>query len=153
MAAPLNKQPIFTATPILIVKGTDIQQNTSNTYNTDNCTDIYVDDSTYGSLITKITVNANGKIGANVSNKRIDLYILNKESEKYVLYQSRYMTGISGITPVDTIPSVIFEFPQGLITQPTSKLALSATENNSNSGEDGDYVSIIIEGGTYDQPA
>lgn len=155
MAAPLNKQPIFTATPILIAKGLDIQRNIADTYDTSNCTDIYVDDSTYGSLISKITVmaNANISIPARVSSKRVDLYVYNKESGKYALYQSKFMTGINEIVDSDTIPSVVFEFPQGLVTPKGSKLALSATENYSNSGEYGDYVSIIIEGGTYDQPA
>jgi hypothetical protein len=153
MPAPLNKQPIFTATPILVSIGTDIQRNADDTVDTNKCTVIYTDNSSWGSLITKITVQANAGIGYKVSNKRVDLYIsTDSDSAVYALYQSKYMVGDGDLQQEDEIPSVVFEFPEGLVVKSGKKLALSATENNANSGEDGDKVSIIVEGGTYDDP-
>lgn len=154
MAAPLNKQPIFTATPILISIGTDIQRNVADTVNTNKCTTIYTDGSNFGSLITKITVKANAGIGYIVSSKRVDLYIsTDDDAALFGLYQSKFMVGDGDLQIADEIPSVVFEFPEGLIVKPGKKLALSATENNDNSGEDGDKVTIIVEGGTYDDPS
>ena len=153
MGAPatLNKQPIFTATPITICIGTDIQKNKGKTYGTSEVTTVYTDATTYGSMINKVTVNANGIIGGTVSGKRVDLYISNTEdSSLYDLYASKYMTGLDPITSESTIPSVVFEFPTGLVLSPGKKLALSATTNAADSTYDGDYVSIIVEGGTYD---
>lgn len=155
MPAPalLNKQPIFTATPIIVSLGTDLTRNIGDTYQTNTVTSIYTDSTTYGSLISKITVNANAVLGTVVSNKRIDLYIYNPDEGSFYLYASKYMTGDNSIAVADTIPSVVFEFPTGLILSPGKGLGLSTTENYSNSGNQGDLVSVVIEGGTYDQPA
>jgi hypothetical protein len=157
MAGGLNKQPIFTATPLTVCIGTDIEKNTGDTYYTDVVTTIYSDASTYGTMISKVTVKANATLAAGentVSSKRIDFYISNDgDSSKFDLYATQYMTGLATITAASTVPSVVFEFPTGLVLSPGKKLALSATENNANSSYDGDFVSIIIEGGTYDQPA
>ena len=153
MGAPatLNKQPIFTATPIAICIGTDIAKNTTSTYLTTDVTKIYTDATTYGSMINKVTVNANAAKENTISGKRVDLYISNTEdSSLYQLYASKYMTGLDPITTGSTIPSVVFEFPTGLVLSPGKQLALSATENSDSSGFSGDLVSIIVEGGTYD---
>jgi hypothetical protein len=155
MASLVNRQPIFTAIPILVSIGTDIEKNTDDTYNTTKCTVIYTDSSTYGSLITKITVRANANTGipAVVSAKRVDLYIsLDSDTDRYGLYQSIYIRETS-ITPSVEVPSAVFQFPDGLIVKPGKKLALSATETFTGSDDVGDYVSVIVEGGTYDQPA
>jgi hypothetical protein len=145
MPTILNKQPIFTATPITVCLGVNLQENTGDTHKTDKATTIYADNTVYGSLITKITINSNAKIGADVSDKRIDLYISDSDnSGDFNLYTSKYMIGINSITQSDLIPSVVFEFPTGLILSPGKILALSTTNA-------GDLVSIIVEGGTYDQ--
>lgn len=150
-AIVLNKQPIFTATPITICIGRDIAKNISSTYLTTDVTTVYTDATTYGSMINKVTVNANAVKENKVSGKRVDLYISNTEdSSEYSLYASKYMTGLDPITTGSTIPSVVFEFPTGLVLSPGKKLALSATENSNSSGFSGDLVSIIVEGGTYD---
>jgi hypothetical protein len=47
----------------------------------------------------------------------------------------------------------VFEFPQGLITTPGTVLAISSTTNEDTTDEIGDRVTVIVEGGTYDQPA
>ena len=154
MAGTLNKQPIFTATPITVSLGLDLEKNERATFGTGNVTPIYQDVTTFGSLITKITVRANSRLDSTaVSTKRIDLYISDDgDSSFYNLYSSQVMTGVDPIELATPIPSVIFEFPNGLILQPGKKLGLSASTNSSESGNAGDLVSIIVEGGTYDQP-
>ena len=151
-SAILNKQPIFTSTPIIALNGRDVVRNIENTYQTDNVTPIYHDVTTYGSCITKITVNANGILGGDITAKRVDLYI-STDGIVYNLFTSKFMTGLSNTTPSDTIPSVIFEFPNGLITPTGTYLGLTATDNFASTDKIGDYSSVIIEGGTYDQPA
>jgi len=107
MAGGLNKQPIFTATPITVCIGTDIEKNTGDTYYTDKVTTIYTDASTYGTMINKVTVNANATLTAGedvVSSKRIDFYISNDgDSSKFDLYASQYMTELNPITAASTI--------------------------------------------------
>lgn len=151
--ATLNKQPIFTATPILVSLGTDIQRNAGTTYKTDKCTTIYNDTTTYGSLISKITVKGNAGVGSKISTKRVDLYVsLDEDATQFGVYQSQFMVGTTIAEDTREIPTVVFEFPEGLVVKPGKKLALSATENYDHSGETGDYLSIVVEGGTYDQP-
>lgn len=151
MGAPatLNKQPIFTATPIITSAGVDLVRNVGDTYTTNSATEIYHDDTSYGSSITKITVNANGFIDDVVTAKRIDLYI-GKDGASYKLLASKFMTGLDPITTTSTIPSVVFEFPNGLITSPNTYLALTTTDNSNHTERRGDLVSIVVEGGTYD---
>ena len=157
MAAPVNKQPIFTATPITVCIGADLTRNPGSTYLSNDVTVVYIDGSTNGTMINKVTVNANATLEAGentVSSKRIDFYIsTDDDSSIYTLYSSKYITGLATITAASTVPSVVFEFPTGLVLSPGKRLALSATENSATSGYNGDLVSIIVEGGTYDQPA
>jgi hypothetical protein len=149
----INKQPIFTAIPIIQVFGGDLILNRGNTsqVSDENVTAIYTDQSSYGTLIRKITVTADGKIGGQINSKRIDLYI---STGKFYLYKSGFMTGLPNVTQQeDEIPTVVFDFPDGLIIPPGRALGLTTTLNNATSGGGGDLVSVVVEGGTYDQPA
>lgn len=151
---PLNKQPIFTATPILECIEFD-PQITTGLYSSNKATEIYDDKSTYGSLITKITVNSPAKVGDRATTKRIYLMISDvKTPTNYNIFDSKLMTGIASAAVVtDTPPSVVFEFPTGLVTTPTTVLGIASTTNEATSGFAGDRVTVIVEGGTYDQPA
>lgn len=155
MAGGLNKQPIFTATPLLITNQFDPQiPSTLRDPGIDNYTTIYTDTSNYGSLITKVTVVSTGLVGSNVTTKVIYLGIRDTTSGVVSLYQSKVMTGISGLTSNDIVPYVTFEFGGGLIMNNNNGYELAiAASTNSGTGEDGDEISVIIEGGTYDQPA
>ena len=145
MPVTLNKQPIFTATPILVSLAISPTQNIDNTYNTTSVSTIYTDSSVYGSMVTKITINANGKIGETPPSQRIDLYVYDSTAGKFNCLTSEYMIADIPIGPDTTIPAVRFTFTEGLIVPPGGQLGLSSTTPSD--------VSIIIEGGTYDQPA
>ena len=154
MPAFLNKQPIFTGSPKLIVSQFDPEVPSTFKYpGLDKYTVIYEDVSTYGTLITKITVTATAVIGDIVTTKVIYLAIRNTDGLA-TLYQSKIMTGINGLTNVDIVPYVTFEFNGGLITSPNTgnRLCIAASTNRNNTGEDGDEISVVVEGGTYDDP-
>ena len=150
----INKQPIFTATPLLITNQFDPQiPGSLKNPGIDNYDIIYTDVSDYGSLITKVTVCSIGLIGSNVTTKVIYLGIRDKNTEVASLYQSKVMTGISGLTSSDTVPYVTFEFGGGLVMNKLNgfQLVIAASTNSTN-GDLGDAISVIVEGGTYDQP-
>jgi len=148
-----NKQPIFTATPILATKQFDPPVLTSlRNPGMKEGTEVYNDTTTYGSLITKVTVVSTGIVGSRVSTKVIYLGIQDRDTEVVSLYQSKVMTGITTLTTTDVVPFVTFTFDGGLVMNPSNgeKLFIAASTNRSTSGEDGDQISVVVEGGTYD---
>ena len=149
----INRQPIFTANPILQYTQFDPVIPT-DLHNTSAATAVYTDNSTHGSLITKITVNSPAALGDRVTTKRIYLMITDKNDAKYNIFDSKLMTGIATpIVATDTPPSVVFEFPTGLITSPDTILGIAATMNGAGGYPEGDRLVVIVEGGTYDEPA
>jgi hypothetical protein len=155
MAAILNKQPIFTAIPILVTSQFDPEVLTTlRNPGMRDSTVIYTDESTYGSLITKVTVVSTGIVGSRVSTKVIYLGIQDTSSEVASLYQSKIMTGISTLTTTDIVPFVTFTFDGGLVmyTNTARRLVIAASTNRATSGHAGDEISVIVEGGKYDQP-
>ena len=152
---PINKQPIFTATPLLITNQFDPRiPTTLRGPGMDESTVIYTDETTYGSLITKVTVVSTGLVGDNVTTKVIYLGIEDVNTNIISLYQSKIMTGINGLTSTDIVPYVTFTFDGGLVMNPNNgnQLRIAASTNWNNTGENGDEISVIIEGGTYQQP-
>jgi hypothetical protein len=151
----INKQPIFTATPLLITSQFDPPIPTSlRSPGMDRYIAVYTDASTYGSLITKVTVVSTGLVGSTVTTKVIYLGIYDA-STLVSLYQSKVMTGVNSLTSSDTVPYVTFTFEGGLVMNSSNgrRLVIAASTNRDTSGEDGDEISVIVEGGTYDQPA
>jgi hypothetical protein len=156
MAATVNKQPIFTATPLLITSQFDPPVLTTlRNPGMDGGTSVYNDETNFGSLITKVTVVSTGLVGDNVTTKVIYLGIRDVNTDVVSLYQSKVMTGITGLTSSDTVPYVTFTFDGGLVTDPVNgyRLYIAASTNRNTTGENGDEISVIVEGGTYDQPA
>jgi hypothetical protein len=137
----INRQPIFTATPILISKKVTLSTPT-NLYNADNVVDIYTDASTYGTLINRITVSTDGTIGASIPNTTIYLYLYDSTNTEYNLYKSAPIAAV-GSVGYQVVPYVEFTFDGGLITKSGTKIALGTTNNGTN-------YAAILEGGTYD---
>ena len=155
MPAILNKQPIFTATPILATKQFEPPVLTSlRNPGMKEGTEVYSDTTSYGSLITKVTVVSTGLVGDNVTTKVIYLGIRDASSGYTSLYQSKIMTGINGLTTTDIVPYVTFTFDGGLVMNPNNgnQLRIAASTNWNTTGENGDEISVIVEGGKYDQP-
>jgi maleate cis-trans isomerase len=154
MAGALNKQPIFTATPVLACLAFDPVIVTS-VYKTADVTIIYDDISTHGSLITKITVNSPLRTpGEQATQKRIYLMISEEGNKSaFDILDSKLMQGDDDYDITKDPPSVVFEFPTGLITAPNSALAIASTANKNTNSYNGDRLVVIVEGGTYDEPA
>jgi hypothetical protein len=151
----LNKQPIFTATPLLITKQFDpVIPTTLRNPGINNFTVIYTDASDYGSLITKVTVVSTGLVDDKVATKVIYLGIVDNGTKKASLYQSKVMTGTDTITSGDIVPFITFEFGGGLVMNKSNgyQLVIAASTNKA-TGFNGDEISVIVEGGTYDEPA
>jgi hypothetical protein len=147
-----NKQPLFTNTPILVTDQFDPQANISFTNpGWNKSTVIYEDTSTYGSLITKVTVTATAGVGDIVTTKIIYLGIGDATSGTISTYQSKVMTGIT-LTSSDQVPYVVFDFGGGLVMNINTgyKLYLAASTNSATTGRSGDEVNVVIEGGIYD---
>ena len=150
MPALQNKQPLFTSQPILLPLQFDPEiPTTLRNPGMDIFNEIYADETTNGSLITRITVNSTGLVGDTVTTKIIYIGLKTGEFEA-PLYASKVMTGISGLTSTDVVPYVEFTFGNGLITKPTSRIVIAASTNQNTTGERGDAISVIVEGGTYD---
>lgn len=139
----LNKQPIFTATPILISQRATLQ-TPNQLGDADNVTVIYTDISTNGTLITKITVSTDGIIGVSIPNTTIYLYVFDSTNGTYNLYKSAIISEVASVGH-QIVPYVEFVFDGGLVLSTGSKLALGTTNNN-------ERYSVVVEGGTYDQP-
>lgn len=153
---PINKQPIFTAVPILVTSQFDPPVlSTLRDPGMGEGTVVYTDNTTYGSLITKVTVVSSGVIGDRVTDKVIYLGIQDSTSNIKSLYQSKVMTGIVTLTATDIVPFVTFTFDGGLVMNSSSGriLCIAASTNREATGRDGDQISVIVEGGTYEQPA
>ncbi len=151
----LNKQPIFTATPLLITSQFDPPVPTTlRNPGMDKGTVVYTDGTIYGSLITKVTVVSTGLIGDKVTTKIIYLGIEDANSGRVSLYQSKVMTGIGTLTATDVVPYVTFTFDGGLVMNVNNgkKLVIAASTDREITGFDGDEISVIVEGGTYDEP-
>lgn len=152
MPASINRQPIFTAQPILTTAQFDPPVLTSlRDPGMDAGTTIYEDTSAYGSLITKVTVVASGIVGEKVTTKVIYLGIRDSGTGVISLYQSKVMTGAT-LTATNEAPYVTFEFGGGLVmnTNTGYRLVIAASTNRGTTSENGDEISVIVEGGTYD---
>jgi len=153
MPASINRQPLFTAQPILTTAQFDPKKpSTLTDPGMDEYTTIYEDSTTYGSLITKVTVAATGIVGEKVTTKVIYLGIRDSGTGVASLYQSKVMTGINGLTATDVVPYVTFEFGGGLVMNPNTgyRLVIAASTNSATTSEAGDKISVTVEGGTYD---
>jgi hypothetical protein len=151
----LNKQPIFTAIPILVTKQFDPEVLTTlRDPGMGEGTEVYTDDTSFGSLITKVTVVSTGIVGSRVTTKVIYLGIQDANTDVVSLYQSKVMTGIGTLTTTDVVPFVTFTFDGGLVMNVNNgkKLVIAASTNRGTTGHEGDQISVIVEGGKYDLP-
>jgi hypothetical protein len=159
MPTPINKQPIFTAKPIMTVKTFDppIILDNNKTVAGDwstSPTKVYQTTSTYGDLIERITISATGDTtNTTVTAKLIYIYLYDAVGGRHSLYKTVAMpaTTVSATTPN---PEIELVFTGGLLLKSgEDAIYIGASDNADNTGQNGDNISVTIEGGTYDQPA
>jgi hypothetical protein len=156
----INKQPIFTATPILVSITVDpvFAVNYNNAPALLPPTDIFVAEDSNGTLIERITVSAVGSTySPNVTQKYVYLYIYDPTDYSYIgndpmwtLYKSAYMPAATLEYPTLN-PEIEWTFTGGLLLPRNYKLGIGASMNAAE-GQNGDSLAITIEGSSYSQP-
>jgi len=157
--ATLNKQPVFTSTPILVSQTVDVQRFHYGIYNPNSAgpggapTILFEAADDYGTLIERITVSTCGDLSNTIiSEKFVHLFIEDNDIGKWSLYKSAYIPAIT-INATTLNHEIEWTFAGGLLLPKNFKLGMGASNNYANSGQRGDYLSITIEGSSYTQPA
>lgn len=135
----LNKQPIFTATPILsaIAAATYSETPTSPT-------EIYADNSTFGTMINRITVTPNVAIGNPVTTSLVYLMVSSNSGSTWSVLKTNYFPAVGSVT-VSTLPTITFTFNPSFILAPGGSYRLAIAVS-----DDTDPLWVVVEGSTYD---
>lgn len=142
-----NTQPIFSFQPYLVMDTRDAVRITNITSGTPDT--IYTEGGTYGSVMNKITVSSCGDLTyTTVSAKLVYIYIRSASVGTWAL---RYNASIPSTTISTTTvnPTITFEPTGGILLKKDDNIGIGVSENFSNSGERGDYISYTIEGSTF----
>ena len=159
MSIYYQKQPVFTATPILKTKtfNPTIADRNWDEAMTSPVPIVIFDGAavlTLGSeagLIERITItnamDMSSAPNATSSEKLVWLYIYDINASTWVLYKTGYMPaadlGVSGTTN----PQIEWTFTGGLAVNNNTKLGIMASVDASTNN--GDYLSVVVEGGDY----
>ena len=146
-----NLQPIFTKNPILITKIINPAVANAN-YTPSSFFDgnslIYTATSAEGTAINKIIISATGDTtNTTVTAKLVYVYLYQYTTSSYSLYKT---LAIPAATISNTVVNPSIELnTSGLILNSSDAIYVAASVNYSTNTSYGDYLSIIIEGGTY----
>ena len=150
----INKQPVFTTTPILTLRIYDPEVVTA-AYNPSSCltstSKIFTSTDSYGTLIERITVSSTGDTSyTTVTAKLIYLYLYYDVKSSWSLYKTAAMPAL---TISDTTPNAEIEwvFTGGLLLPVNFQIFIGASTNSVATGQKGDYLSVTVEGSTYTQ--
>jgi len=155
----LNKQPIFTSTPILKSQTIDVRRFHYGIYDPTNGgpggytpTNIFTADDDYGTLIERITVSTCGDLSNTIiSEKFVHLFIYDDNLVTWSLYKSAYIPAIT-INATTLNHEIEWVFAGGILLPNRFRLGMGASTNTANSSQYGDYLAITIEGSSYTQP-
>ena len=132
----LNKQPVFTATPIIsTLDGATFGSLYPDAYNSG--VSIYTDSSTYGTMITRVTITPGTLAGSTLSTCLFALGVYRG------IVKTGYFTG--GVIGTSYQPSLVFTFDPPLVLP--SGMGLFLISSNPT-----DKYFVLVEGATYDQP-
>ena len=152
--ATLNKQPIFTSTPVLVSKIIDASRFVDAIYHPSSVPpyQIFTSNDQYGTLIERITVSTCGDLNNTlISEKFVYLFIYDPNIDDWTLYKSAYIPAIT-INATTLNHEIEWTFTGGLLLPQNFGLGIGASENYNNSTNFGDYLAITIEGSSYSQP-
>lgn len=144
MAPIINRQPVFTATPKIVASNPRIYIPDNSMDNPTNLSPIYTDNSTYGSLITRITVTGICALEGAISKKAIYLYIKDPITADTILYQTKVMSELDPRLDTSILPSVSFDLGGGISTAPGTIFSIGAGNSS------GDRVAAVVESGQYE---
>jgi len=150
MPATINKQPVFTNSPILVSRIVDPPINTGTVGITAlPPTTLFTSNDTFGSLIERVTVSATGDTTVTTVNaKLIYLCIYDDIQTSWSLYKTAAMPART-ISDTTTNPEIEWVFTGGLLLPLNYRLGIAASVN-SNSGN-ANQLAITIEGSSYTQ--
>lgn len=152
MPAVINKQPLFAGTirmvtytfdPPIMVSHYDMNNSWSTAPTT-----VYTAVGDYGDIIDRLTISATGDTtNTTVTAKLVYVYLYDSGGGRYSLYKTLAMPAA---TISDTVPNPELElvFQGGLLLKLNDQILIGASVN-SGSGDKGDWLSVTIEGGTY----
>lgn len=161
MSIYYQKQPVFTATPILKTKTFDptIADRNWDEAMTSPVPIVIFDGSavlTLGSeagLIERITVTNAMDLSTSAnytsSEKLVWLYIQDISNNIWVLYKTAHMPAADLSVAGTVNPEIEWTFTGGLAVNTNTKLGIMASANYSTNNYYGDYLSVTVEGGDY----
>lgn len=158
MSIYYQKQPVFTATPILKTKTFD-PVITGGNWDTGSNSPTVIFDGTVltgaeAALIERITVTntmdfTNGGTSAS-TEKLVWLYIYDVTENSWSVFKTEYMPATDLTNPAGTTPPEIeWVFTGGLAVNTNTKLGIMASVNYATNSRHGDYLSVTVEGGDY----
>lgn len=147
----VNRQPVFTQSPILVTKIINpaiANANYTPTSFFDANSLIFTAASAAGTAINKITISAVGDTtNTTVSAKLVYVYLFQDATTTYSLYKTSIMPAA---TISDTVANPLIELnTSGLILNNNDAIYIAASVNYATNTSYGDYLSITIEGGDY----
>jgi len=162
MSQYFQKQPIFTATPILTGSVTFDPYIADKNYDPTtgaNTPTVIFDGSTIltlgtqAGLIERITVtnamDLSSSSNYTSSEKLVWLYIYNISAANWNLYKTGHMPAADLSVAGTVNPVIEWVFTGGLAVNANTKLGIMASANYSTNSYYGDYLSVTVEGGDY----
>lgn len=154
----VNKQPLFTGTirlesltfdPPILTSHYDMQNTWSNAP-----TAVFTATSDYGDIVDRITISSTGDLSNTTINaKLIYIYVgvYNGTTYAYSLYKT---LAIPATTITDTTPNPEVELVMqgGLLLAKDDQILIGASTNSGITGQQGDRLSVTVEGGNYTAP-
>jgi len=115
--------------------------------------EVYRAEGEFGDIVDRITISATGDMNnTKVAAKLIYIYLYDDNNDSYSLYKTLAMPEITldeatGVTN----PELELVFTGGLLLRGRDKILIGASKNYGITNQRGDYLSVTIEGGTYNQ--
>jgi hypothetical protein len=151
----VNKQPIFTGTPILTC-GTAVYAD-FNSFNPSNASNnsvtIFTAASAEGTLIERITITpmATYNNSYNTINEKV-IYLLIKDSteDKTSILKTKKWSAVDLTSQFIELPYWEITFQGGLLLQNNDSILINQVKGNGNAADDdGDGLTWVVEGSTY----
>jgi hypothetical protein len=149
MPSTINKQPVFTATPVLVTR--NFQTGNFGALNVNDIGNnlpltIFQAAATEGTLVERITIRALADVAnlPTVSEKLVYIWVYAADYNAWSIYDVVKFPSTS-VTATTPPPYAQLTFTGGLILNETDKIAI----NQSSFGNNGDGLSVTLEGSTY----
>lgn len=145
----INKQPVFTSTPILVSKTFDPVINTKSYDLSSNIPTIVFDSiDSNGTLIERVTVSAAGDTQYSEVSRKLVYLCIYDTTNGWSLYKTAVMPAA---TVSDTAPNPEIEwvFTGGILLPFSYQLGILASVNYSVNNRYADYLAVTVEGSSY----